>query len=102
MYVKNLVYFETDTQCGFRHLVPCLINDSCTLDTEKSGCHYDAEEDKLVLTYEVNLFTPVWSFEEQNALANKNPGRFQWWDCSSSYDNVPSPDTSCNHFIHKM
>ncbi|KAL5249910.1 hypothetical protein ACHWQZ_G015848 [Mnemiopsis leidyi] len=75
----------TDTNCGFRHLVPCLLENKCTLDTEKTVCLYDPVKDELQMDYYVTLNTPVWTISERDALVQKEEGKFKFWGCSDVY-----------------
>jgi len=76
----------TDELCGFRHLIPCLGEGTCSLDLEQSGCTFDLETQKLTSTYFVNFDTPVWTITERNALGAKEAGSFRFWDCSEEYN----------------
>ncbi|KAL5250884.1 hypothetical protein ACHWQZ_G016582 [Mnemiopsis leidyi] len=83
--MKEKLNSMADTVCGFRHKVPCLKNGQCTLDTDKSGCSYDHENEQLIMEYYVNLNTPVWTFTEKDSLVKKEDGVIKFWECSESY-----------------
>ncbi|KAL5260836.1 hypothetical protein ACHWQZ_G006764 [Mnemiopsis leidyi] len=72
----------TDTICGFRHAVSCLISGECTLDTNRSGCRY--ESGKIVMEYFVNFNSPVWTLSDLNDL-KKLVGKVKFWECSETY-----------------
>jgi hypothetical protein len=75
----------TDTNCGFRHKVTCLTNGKCKLDTNKSGCRYDAESRLMTNEYHVIFTPPVWNVSEKDALLRLTGGLIRFWRCSRTY-----------------
>jgi len=84
--MKQKLNSMTDTVCGFRLRIKCLMEDKCTLDKEKSGCSYDPATRKLKNEYHVIFKDPKpWSIDEQSDLLQRTGGKIQFWGCSETY-----------------